>query len=293
MIEKSLLAQVQSIYLKSRRLATEAFTGEFLSAFHGQGMEFAEFREYIPGDDIRNIDWNVTARFDKPFIKIHHEEREQTVILVVDTSASLHFGSTGATKRKYLADLSALIAYAANTGQDKIGLILFSDKIEVFIPPRKGRSHVWHIIRTIFTHQPSHRGTDISVALDYLNKVIHRQSLAFLISDFLTEETYSDKLRASNVKHDIISIVIRDPLENEFKVPYLFSFKDEETGEIIDVDMSSGKNRAIYASVQKKKAVILKQSFDKLGMDSLFLLVGQDYLKPLIKLFRIREKKHA
>lgn len=290
MLDKSLLSKVQSVYIKSRRLATQAFTGEFESAFRGQGMEFEEFREYVPGDDIRAIDWNVTARMDKPYIKIYREEREQSVMLLVDVSKSLDYGSQKKSKKEYITEFAALIAYAASQTQDKVGLILFSDVIEKFIPPKKGKSHVWQVIRTILTFKPTGVKTDVNVALKYLNEVLSRPAVTFVISDFLTAPFY-ERLRVAHVKHDMIPIVIRDPVENEFKKGYRFMFRDVESGYIREIDLSQKKNRDLFAGKNLTQANHLKKSFDQLGLDSLFLLVGQDYLNPLIKLFRLREHR--
>ena len=227
---KDLLKKVRLIELKTRGLSDHIFSGEYHSAFKGRGMAFSEVREYTPGDEVRTIDWNVTARFGHPFVKVFEEERELTVVLVADVSGSGDFGTTSQTKRELITEACATIAFSAIQNNDKVGLILFSDQVELFIPPKKGRGHILRIVRELLEFRPKGRGTDITLALKYLNNVIKKRSIAFLISD-LMDEGYDDALKIANRRHDLVVLRTTDPHELELPNMGLVQFADPETGE--------------------------------------------------------------
>jgi uncharacterized protein (DUF58 family) len=231
-----LLKKVRKIEIKTKGLSSQIFSGEYHSAFKGRGMAFSEVREYTPGDDVRTIDWNVTARFSTPFVKVFEEERELTVVMVVDVSASGFFGTNKQFKQDLITELCAVIAFSATQNNDKVGIIFFSDKIEKFIPPKKGKSHILRIIRELLEFKPEHSQTNIEVALKYLTSVIKKRSIVFLISDFLTEPNYKDALKISNKKHDLVALRILDKTETELPEVGLMKLKDNETGKIMWVD---------------------------------------------------------
>jgi uncharacterized protein (DUF58 family) len=285
-----LLQKIQRIYIRSRYLANDVFSGEYESAFRGRGMEFEEVREYTPGDDVRTIDWNVSARIGHPYVKVFREEREQTVMLLVDASASGYFGSRKRTKKEVGTEIAAVLAYAAINSNDKVGLIIFSDQVEKFIPPKKGRSHVWHVISEILSFAPKGKGTNIAVALDYLNKVLHRRSIAFLISDFISEN-YQRSLRRSHFKHEMVALMVRDPLEQEFPTGGLVTLKDLETGRQICVDLNEAKLSHLFARKQKAESEKKIREIRSMGMDCLEIRSDKDYIDSLLQFFRAREKK--
>jgi len=237
MLTKELLKQVRQIEIRTKGLVNQVFSGEYHSVFKGRGMEFSEVREYQFGDDIRNIDWNVTARFGHPYIKVFEEERELTVILMVDLSGSLMFGSVSKTKQRIAAELSAILAFSALKNNDKVGLILFTDKIEKFVPPRKGRKHVLRIIREVLSFEPEGKATNLRGALEYMNNTIKKRSIAFLISDFM-DEGYEKILRIVGRKHDLVGIVLNDRREKEIPNIGLVKLSDAETGEERWIDTS-------------------------------------------------------
>ncbi len=236
-LSPELFQKIKSIQIRTQRLVSDAFAGEYESAFRGRGMEFEEVREYQPGDDIRHIDWNVTARMGLPFVKMHREERELTVMLLVDVSSSGAFGSGTKLKNEVAAEIAALIAYTAIKSNDRVGLIIFSDRIEHFIPPKKGRSHVWRVIRDILTFRTPRRRTDLRQALEYMEKVLSRRVVVFVVSDFLDED-YEEALRLSARRHDLTAVVVRDQREDELPRIGLLELEDAETGETILVDTS-------------------------------------------------------
>jgi len=229
-LSPELFAKIKAIQIRTQRLVNDAFAGEYERALRGRGMEFEEGREYQPGDDIRHIDWNVTARMGSPFVKLHREERELTVMLVVDVSSSGAFGSGTKLKNEVAAEIAALLAYTAIKSNDRVGLIIFSDRIEHFIPPKKGRSHVWRVIRDILTFRAPRRRTDLQAALEYMSKVLRRRVVAFVISDFM-DEGYEDILRISARRHDLTAIVVRDRREKELPKIGILELEDAETGE--------------------------------------------------------------
>lgn len=290
MLTKELLKQVRQIEIRTKGLVNQVFSGEYHSVFKGRGMEFSEVREYQFGDDIRNIDWNVTARFGHPFIKVFEEERELTVILMVDLSGSLMFGSVSKTKQRIAAELSAILAFSALKNNDKVGLILFTDKIEKFVPPRKGRKHVLRIIREVLSFEPEGNLTNIRGALEFMNNAIKKRSIAFLISDFM-DNGYEKILKIVGRKHDLIGIVLDDRREKEIPNLGLIKLSDAETGEERWIDTSSKRVRNQMLLYRKEKENTRKSVFISSGLDSVEVTTGSDYIQPLVKFFRRREKR--
>lgn len=289
MLTKELLKQVKQIEIKTRNVVNEVFSGEYHSAFKGRGMEFAEVREYQIGDDIRSIDWNVTARSGSPFIKVFEEERELTVMLVVDMSGSLMFGSLDKTKQQIAAELSAILAFSAMKNNDKVGLILFTDRIEKFVPPKKGRSHGLRIIREILSFKPEGNATNIKAALEYLNSTIKRKSIAFLVSDFI-DDGYDKILNIVGKKHDLIGVVLQDPRENDIPKSGLIKFKDAETGALRYLDTSNNNVRVQFNELLNYQNTKRKSTFIKSRLDVIEINTSESYVKPLANFFRKREK---
>lgn len=285
-----LIKKIRKIEIKTRGLSRNIFAGEYHSAFKGRGMTFSEVREYQYGDDIRNIDWNVTARFNHPYIKIFEEERELTVMLLVDISGSRDFGTRAQLKKNLITELSAILSFSAIQNNDKIGVILFSDQIEKFIPPKKGRQHILRIIRELIEFTPENKETDIAGALKYLTNAIKKKCTAFLISDFLSPKL-DEALRIANNKHDIVALRIFDRRESELPSVGLIKAKDAETGKSIWIDSSSKKVRRKYAKWWIDHNSQLKDTFLKSGIDNIDLETGVDYVKPLINLFNKRKTK--
>ncbi len=283
-----LLKKVRKIEIKTRGLSNNIFAGEYHTAFKGRGMQFAEVREYMPGDDVRSIDWNVTARYSKPFIKVFEEEREMTLMLLVDVSGSDDFGTAEQTKREYLTEVAATIAFSAATNNDKIGVIFFSDKIEKYIPPQKGKKHILYIIRELLSFQPTSRKTNIDFALKYFTNMVKKRCSAFLISDFIDESNYSDSLLIASKKHDLAALQIFDPREKELPDAGLIKMKDAETNEDMWVDTSSASTRRVYEQYVKERDELLAQSFAKSGVDYISIATTDDYVKSLMKLFKKR-----
>ena len=290
MITKELLKQVRQIEIRTKGLVNHLFSGEYHSVFKGRGMEFSEVREYQFGDDIRNIDWNVTARFGHPFIKVFEEERELTVMLMVDLSGSLMFGSISKTKRRVAAELSAILAFSALKNNDKVGLILFTDKIEKFVPPRKGNKHVLRIIRDMLSYEPDGNATDIKGALEFMNGAIKKRSIVFLLSDFM-DEGYEKILRAVGKKHDLIGVILDDKRENELPDVGLIKLTDAETGQERWIDTSSKRVKSIMKktreeAINKRNSMFLTSRLDRINVQA-----GSDYIKPLVQFFRVRERR--
>ncbi|KAB2845995.1 MAG: DUF58 domain-containing protein [Melioribacteraceae bacterium] len=290
MLTKELLKQVRQIEIKTRGVVNDVFSGEYHSVFKGRGMEFSEVREYQPGDDVRSIDWNVTARFGHPFIKIFEEERELTVMLLVDLSGSLIFGTVEKTKQQIAAELSAILAFSAMKNNDKVGLILFTDQIEKFVPPRKGRSHVLRIIREVLSFEPHGNKTDLKGALEYFNHTIKKKSIAFLISDFI-DEGYEKIIRIVGKKHDLIGLVLRDPREKELPKAGLIKFRDAETNQIRYIDTSDKNVRNWFYKKQNENDEKLRSLFISGRIDSIKIDAGTSYIKPLVDFFKLREKR--
>lgn len=283
-----LLKKVRKIEIKTRGLSNNIFAGEYHTAFKGRGMQFAEVREYMPGDDVRSIDWNVTARYSKPFIKVFEEEREMTLMLLVDVSGSDDFGTAEQTKREYLTEVAATIAFSAATNNDKIGVIFFSDKIEKYIPPQKGKKHILYIIRELLSFQPTSRKTNIDFALKYFTNMVKKRCSAFLISDFIDDSNYSDSLLIASKKHDLAALQIFDPREKELPDAGLIKMKDAETNEDMWVDTSSASTRRVYEQYVKERDELLAQSFAKSGVDYISIATTDEYVKSLMKLFKKR-----
>lgn len=287
---KELLKQVRHIEIKTRGLVNQVFSGEYHSVFKGRGMEFSEVREYQIGDDIRNIDWNVTARNGSPFIKVFEEERELTVMLLIDLSGSLSFGSVNKTKQQIAAELSAILAFSAMKNNDKVGLIMFSDRIEKFVPPRKGKSHVLRIIREILDFEPEGNETDIKSALEYFNHAVKKRSIVFLISDFI-DSGYEKILKIVGKKHDFVGLVLSDPRENELPKAGLIQFRDAETGEFRYIDTSDKKIRNWFYSRRNEQLQFRKELFKSSGLDAVEINTDKSYIKPLVNFFKLREKR--
>lgn len=290
MLTKELLKQVRQIEIRTKGLVNQVFSGEYHSVFKGRGMEFSEVREYQFGDDIRNIDWNVTARFGHPFIKIFEEERELTVMLLVDLSGSLIFGTVEKTKQQVAAELSAILAFSALKNSDKVGLILFTDKIEKFVPPRKGRSHVLRIIREVLSFEPEGKATNLRTALEYMNSTIKKRSIVFLLSDFM-DSGYEKILKIIGKKHDLIGVVLNDKREAEIPRMGLVKLTDAETGEERWVDTSSTRVQNRLKEVRKNMIESRKSLFISSRLDSIEVQTGDDYVKPLVQFFRLRERR--
>lgn len=290
MLTKELLKQVRQIEIKTKGLVNQVFSGEYHSVFKGRGMEFSEVREYQFGDDIRNIDWNVTARFGHPFIKIFEEERELTVMLLVDLSGSLIFGTIEKTKQQVAAELSAILAFSAMKNNDKVGLLLFTDKIEKFVPPRKGRKHVLRIIREVLSFEPEGKTTSLKNALEYMNNAIKKKSIVFLVSDFM-DSGYEKILRVVGKKHDLIGVVLDDQRENSIPKIGLIKLTDAETGEERWLDTSSKKFQKELASYKWNNMQKLKSLFTSGKIDNIEVHTGENYVKPLVQFFRMREKR--
>ncbi len=287
---KELLKQVRQIEIRTKGLVNQVFSGEYHSVFKGRGMEFSEVREYQFGDDIRNIDWNVTARFGHPFIKIFEEERELTVILMVDLSGSLIFGSIDKTKQQIAAELSAILAFSALKNNDKVGLILFTDKIEKFIAPRKGNKHVLRIIRDVLSFEPEGKTTDLKGALEYMNHAVRKRSIVFLLSDFM-DTGFEKILKVVGQKHDFIGVVINDERENEIPPIGLIKFTDAETGEERWIDTSDARVQRHLREMWKQNTAMRKSLFISSRLDSIEVKTGEDIVKPLVQFFRLREKR--
>ena len=290
MDSKEIFKKVRKIEIKTRGLSNQIFSGEYHSVFKGRGMAFSEVREYQYGDDIRNIDWNVTARYNHPYIKIFEEERELTVMLLIDISGSNSFGTQMQLKQELITEIAAVVSFSAIQNNDKVGVIFFSDKIEKFIPPQKGSSHILRIIRELIDFKADNKGTDISEALRYLTNAIKKKSTAFLISDFMTSD-YEKALQIANHKHDIIAVRVTDNRETSIPDMGLINVKDAETGKTMLVDTSSKKVRRYYEQWTDKKRKDLDLLFARFGIDMVKVYTGEDYVKPLMNMFKKRESR--
>ena len=287
-----LLKRVRKIEIKTRGLSRNIFAGEYHSAFKGRGMAFSEVREYQFGDDIRSIDWNVTARYNHPFVKVFEEERELTVMLLIDVSGSREFGTFEKLKKNVITEIAAILAFSAMQNNDKIGVIFFSDIIEKFIPPKKGTSHVLRIISELIDFQPKQRGTNISETLRYLTNAIKKRCTAFVISDFMDDHADLEMaLSIANNKHDVVALKIYDDRERELPPIGLIKMKDAETGEYIVVDSSSSRTRRLYYEWWKKHVSKLDLMFKKCGVDNTNINTNEDYVRSLMNLFRMRALK--
>ena len=290
MSTSALLKKVRKIEIKTKGLSNHIFAGEYHTAFKGKGMAFSEVREYQPGDDIRSIDWNVTARYNSPFVKVFEEEREMTVMLLIDVSASGNFGTQEQFKRELATELAAILAFSAINNNDKVGVIFFTDKVEQFIPPKKGKSHILRIIREVLAFEPKGKGTDISGALEYFSAVIKKRSICFILSDFMSKE-FERPLKIASKKHDLVALRIHDTREDTLPNVGLVPMQDAETEKMLFVDTSSKKVRDNFAKNRAQATEKLRKLFPASGVDLIDITTGKDYVKPLINFFKTRGKR--
>jgi uncharacterized protein (DUF58 family) len=287
-----ILKKIRVLEIKTRGLVETAFAGDYHSVFKGRGMNFEDVREYQPGDEIRAIDWNVTARLGTPFVKKFTEERELTVMLIVDVSASGNFGSTSQSKRELAAEVACLIAFSAIRNNDKVGLLLFTDRVELFIPPKKGRSHTLRLIREILFFEPEGRGTDPALALDSLNKIVTRRAVVFFISDFQAPD-FSKALAVSGRRHDFIAIRVQDEREKVLPNIGIITLEDAETGEQIEIDTANRTTRTRFVDLANEQEVELLRTLRRNNIDAIALRTGEDYLPALRSFFKQRERRLA
>jgi uncharacterized protein (DUF58 family) len=285
-----LFQQIKSIQIRTQRLVTSTFAGEYESAFKGRGMEFEQVREYQPGDDIRHIDWNVTARVGHPFVKEHREERELTVMLLVDRSSSGAFGTRSRLKSEIVAEVAAILAYSAIHSNDRVGLIVFSDQVELFIPPKKGRAHVWRVIREVLVFRPKGRGTDLQTALEFLRRVSRRRAVTFLLSDF-EDEGYEHQLRVAGRRHDLTAVSVLDPRELELPAVGLIELEDAETGARRIIDTSDRRVRAQLERANREQYERRRELFLAAGVGQLELRTDRPYIDDIVRFFRARERR--
>ena len=290
MIPTDLLHKIHQIEIRTSHRVNEFYAGRYHSAFKGQGMEFQEVRPYVPGDDIRSIDWNVTARMGHPYIKTFTEEREMTVMLLVDISASQQFGSTGQFKKDLAAELAAVLAFSAIKNNDRVGLILFSKDVELYIPPKKGTSHVLRVIREVLYVEPTHKGTHIESALNFLIRVRRRRAVTFLISDFF-DEHFEHSLRFTSKHHDLIAIVVGDKRESTWPAIGLVDWEDAESGKRFLLDTSDPRTRRKLAHIQAQRQTDLNRTFRSAGIDAIQVYAGEPYQSEFIKFFGRREER--
>jgi uncharacterized protein (DUF58 family) len=290
MSTSALLKKVRKIEIKTKGLSNHIFAGEYHTAFKGKGMAFSEVREYQPGDDVRSIDWNVTARYNAPFVKVFEEEREMTVMLLVDVSGSGNFGTNKQFKRELATEISAILAFSAIKNNDKVGVIFFSNIIEEFIPPKKGKSHILRIIRQVLAFEAKEKKTDVSLAIEYFNNVMKKRTICFVLSDFISQE-FEKPLKIASKKHDIIALRIHDKRENTLPNVGIIPLQDAENDSISYVDTSSQKVRELFYNKQEEKQAYLRKLFPKCGVDMIDISTGSDYVKPLMNFFKNRGKR--
>ncbi len=303
-----LLESVRRVEVRTNRLVNDTMVGAYLSHFKGRGMDFEELREYIPGDDVRDIDWNVTHRLGRPFVKRFREERELTAVLAVDVSASSSFGSANRTKREFAAEIAATLAMSAAKNGDKVALLLFTDEVELFVPPRKGRRHILRLVRELLMFQPRKRGTDISSALGFLNHVLHRRAIVFLLTDFLRgatspssrpspplgekdgmrERDVIQELGLTNTRHDVICLHLHDPRESELPDAGLVTIEDAETGELLELDSNRKSVRERFATINTERLAELDRTFNRTGVDTLRLKTTEPFAPVLQRFFELR-----
>ena len=294
MLGPELMEQIRRIEITAKHLVADVFAGEYQSVFKGRGMEFEEVRPYYPGDDVRRIDWNVTARMASPFVRRYQEERELTVMLLADASGSSEFGTTGGFKRELAAELAAVLSFAATTNNDRIGLMVFTDQVELVIPPRKGRRHVLRMVRDLLVFQPEGTGTDISLALNSMNLMLKQRSIAFLISDFIAPtESYRRALAASSRRHDVIAIDLHDPAEREIPPVGIVALEDAETGDLVWVDTNDETWRRSFEEQVELEEQAKIRMMRSLAIDRIALVNGQEYVSGLNDFFKRREKRLA
>jgi uncharacterized protein (DUF58 family) len=283
-----ILKKVRKIEIKTRGLSSNIFAGQYHSAFKGRGMAFSEVREYKFGDDVRDIDWNVTARFHRPFVKVFEEERELTVMLMIDVSGSLDFGTRNQMKREMVTEMAATLAFSAIQNNDKIGVIFFSDRIEKYIPPKKGRKHVLYIIREVLDFQPESKKTDVSQAFEFLGQVMKRKCTAFVMSDFYDRKPFVKPLQVCRSKHDLMAIHVYDPIMKNLPDVGLLRVRDSETGHEMYIDTSSKALRTAHAKFWQERYAVLKQTFAKTSVDFVSVATDGDYVKSLRQMFAMR-----
>jgi uncharacterized protein (DUF58 family) len=290
MIPEEVLKKIQGFHFRTRRMANELFAGQYVSAFKGRGMEFAEVRAYQPGDDVRSIDWNVSARFGHPFVKVFHEERELTVIFLLDVSGSHLFGTRSKFKRELLAEVAGMLAFLAIRTNDKVGGILFSSKVEQYIPAKKGASHVWRLIKEIFTYEPQNLSTNIDEVLRYLNRVVKRHAIVFLISD-CNDTGFEKSLRLTSKKHDLTVLRISDPAEEKLPDVGLVRLRDPETGQVVVMNTSNRVLRAKWDQHRQEKENLFTELLKSAGVDCVELVTDQPVMEPLARLFQKRRRR--
>ena len=285
---QEILSKVRKIEIKARGLSDNIFAGQYHSAFKGRGMAFSEVREYQYGDDIRDIDWNVSARFHRPYVKVFEEERELTVMLLIDVSGSLDFGTSRAMKKDMVTEIAATLAFSAMRNNDKIGVIFFSDKIEKYIPPKKGRKHILFIIREMLDFHPESRKTDVKMAVEFLTRVMKRKCTAFLMSDFYVRNDFEQVLTICNRKHDVVALQVYDPLAKELPDVGLLNVVDAETGHEMYIDTSDRRLRNAHRSYWEHRQKVLDEAFSRSNVDNVSIATNQDYVKSLMSLFAMR-----
>src|SRR5271154_4582152 len=297
---KTIMSGMRQLELRTRRLVNNTLAGEYHSVFKGRGMDFDEVREYSPGDEVRTIDWNVTARAGRPFVKKFTEERELTIFLVVDISASGNFGSGAMAKRDLAAELASVLAFSAIRNSDKVGLLLYTDRVERYLPPKKGRRHVLRVVRDILYHEPEGTGTDVVKALDVVNHVLHRRAIVFLISDFESPKDQATAraelrraMRQTNRRHDLIAVQVEDPRERQLPNVGIVALEDAESGEIVDLDTASALVRERFKQQSMERGRRLVSDFRSEGVDTLQLQTDSPYIPALQRFFKIRERRRA
>jgi uncharacterized protein (DUF58 family) len=289
-LPREVLKTIRRIEIRTSRLAEESFAGEYHSVFKGRGVEFSEVREYQPGDDVRIIDWNVTSRMGHPFVKVFVEERELTVILLVDVSGSFNFGTRGRLKAELAAEVAAVLGFSALRNNDRVGAVLFTDQVELYVPPRKGRSHVLRTVREVLYYRPQGRGTDIGGALEFLLHGLRKRAVVFLLSDFL-DRGYEKELRAARRRHDVVPIVFTDPREEDLPNVGLLEIEDPESGDIRVVDTRSRRFRRGFRKRAEERAAARDALFKNLGIETIRLRTGEPYDAPLVRFFERRARR--
>jgi uncharacterized protein (DUF58 family) len=297
---KAIMSSMRQLEIRTRRMVNDSLAGSYHSVFKGRGMDFDEVREYSPGDEVRTIDWNVTARAGRTFVKKYTEERELTILLVVDISASGNFGSGASSKRDLAAELASVLAFSAIRNSDKVGLILHTDKIERYLPPKKGRRHVLRVVRDILYHEPENTGTDMVKALDVVNHLLHRRAIVFLISDFESpgdpaaqRAALRRAMRQTNRRHDLVAVHVEDPRERQLPDLGIVALEDAETGEVIELDTASAAVRKRFADASAERSRRLVADFRAEGVDTLQLLTDAPYMPALQRFFKTRERRRA
>jgi len=292
MLTSELMNRIRHTEIRTRRLVNDSFAGEYHSIFRGRGMEFDEVRPYLPGDEVRSIDWNVTARTGQPYVKRYVEERELTVMLLFDASGSGDFGSAVKFKRELAAEIASVLSFSATTNKDKVGLLIFTDKVELYIPPRKGRRHVLRLIRELLAFEPEGNGTDIKLALDTINQILKRRSIIFLVSDFLDDpERYKKSLHMANRKHDVVAVDLHDPLETDIANVGLLALEDAESGELVWIDTSDPAWREAFAQQTGHFRTDKNKVLANAGVDQVRINTDQDYVKALTLFFQKRAQR--